>query len=108
MCKFTWGVLWSVVPSTTHNLIVLTSHLLVYRWTAAGTFKATIARPKNVWGLILLVAMNVLWIFSTNGWRKGKGLGYRVFIWSHVLGVIVTIPAVSGSHKLSISNILME
>ncbi|KAJ2919424.1 hypothetical protein MD484_g997, partial [Candolleomyces efflorescens] len=66
----------------------------VYRWTAAGTFTTAIARPKNVWGLILLVAMNVLWIFSTNGWRKGKGLGYRVFIWSHVLGVIVTIPAI--------------
>ncbi|RXW24355.1 hypothetical protein EST38_g1470 [Candolleomyces aberdarensis] len=66
----------------------------VYKWTATGTFTTAIARPKNVWGMILLIAINILWIFSTIGWRKGKGLGYRVFIWSHVLGAIVTIPAI--------------
>ena len=69
-------------------------HLLsaVYRWTANGTFAQYIMAPKNAWGMAMLVAMDVLYVFSTPFWRKHA---YNVFIWSHTLSVLVIIPAVS-------------
>jgi hypothetical protein len=71
--------------------------LPVYRWTANGTFAQYIMAPKNAWGMALLIAMDVLYLFSTPFWRKHA---YNVFIWSHTLSVLVIIPAVSPSLPL--------
>ncbi|KAF6760517.1 ferric reductase transmembrane component [Ephemerocybe angulata] len=62
----------------------------IYKWTNAGTFIANISRPENAWGLVLLLAMDLLYVFSTEFWRRKA---YNVFFWTHTIGVIVLFPA---------------
>ncbi|KAF6752852.1 ferric reductase transmembrane component [Ephemerocybe angulata] len=77
------------------RLVVIGSNLhalfYVYRWTAAGTFTQYIALPKNAWGMVMLVAIDVLCVFSTSLWRQKA---YTIFIWSHTIAVIMLLPAI--------------
>lgn len=59
-----------------------------------------IVQHKNLWGMALLVAMDVLYFFSTPFWRQHA---YNIFIWSHTVAVLVLIPAVSPSFGSLIS-----
>lgn len=77
------------------RLVVLGSNLhalfYVYRWTAAGTFTRIVASPKNAWGMVMLVAIDVLYFFSIPFFRQKA---YNLFIWSHTIAVILLLPAI--------------
>ncbi|KAG2004715.1 ferric reductase transmembrane component, variant 2 [Coprinopsis cinerea AmutBmut pab1-1] len=77
------------------KLVILASNLhsiyYFYRWTAAGTFSQAIARPKNAWGMVALIFMDLMYIFSTQFWRSKA---YNLFIWSHTILFALLLPAV--------------
>lgn len=70
--------------------------ITVFKWLNAGTFATSIARPRNAWGLVLLVAMDLLFFFSLDFWRRKA---YNVFWWSHTIGIIILFPSVSESPR---------
>jgi len=61
-----------------------------YRWAAAGTFTANVARPSNAWGFVAMFFMNVLAIFSTKFWREKA---YNFFLWTHTISIAVLLPS---------------
>lgn len=65
--------------------------LSAYQWSLAGTFVASIKEPSNAWGLLALISLDVLWIFSLDYWRKRA---YNVFIVTHVLCFSLLMPGV--------------
>ncbi|KXN80959.1 Ferric/cupric reductase transmembrane component 2 [Leucoagaricus sp. SymC.cos] len=60
----------------------------VYTWSLAGTFTSSIYNPQNTWGLVTLAAVDVLWIFSLDYFRKRV---YNIFLMMHIMcfGVIL-------------------
>ncbi|KAL0579891.1 hypothetical protein V5O48_002138 [Marasmius crinis-equi] len=62
----------------------------LYKFTAAGTFQESIAKPANYWGLIALICMDCLFFFSTAFWRQKA---YNIFISTHVSSLILLFPA---------------
>lgn len=63
--------------------------LEVYKWTANGTFLAKLAIPKFFWGFVFLIAMDVMFFFSIEYFRRKT---YQLFFWSHTIGTIAMIP----------------
>ncbi|KAF8664121.1 hypothetical protein AX16_000811 [Volvariella volvacea WC 439] len=76
------------------RLVVLATNVhaigYFYKWTTAGTFSNRIARPSNMWGLIGLICFDIIFLFSTDFWRKKA---YHLFLTSHIVGFIVSLPA---------------
>lgn len=60
-----------------------------YKWLNAGKFATSIMRPSNAYGTLALFCFDVLWIFSTDYWRRRA---YNVFLWSHVICSIGVLP----------------
>lgn len=56
----------------------------VYDWTEKGIFRAKIAIPSNAWGLALLIAMDAMFFFSLEFFRRKA---YQLFFWSHTIGI---------------------
>ncbi|TFK24120.1 ferric reductase transmembrane component [Coprinopsis marcescibilis] len=75
------------------KLVILAANLhavyYLYRWTAAGTFTELVVRPKNAWGMVALIFMNIMYFFSTSFWRNKA---YNVFLWTHSISMIVILP----------------
>ncbi|RDB26830.1 Ferric reductase transmembrane component 5 [Hypsizygus marmoreus] len=59
-----------------------------YKWTLSGKFTKMIKLPFATWGLVALVALDVMVIFSTSFVRRKA---YNLFIATHVAGMIVTM-----------------
>lgn len=62
----------------------------IFRWAQEGVFKARIKSYETVQGLLALVALNCIFIFSTAFFRSRF---YRVFVSTHILGFAILIPA---------------
>ncbi|KAF7369057.1 Iron reductase [Mycena venus] len=76
------------------RVIILCSnaHGLGYisKWAQEGDFKANIKIPSKMHGLLALVAVNFIFIFSTAFFRSRF---YRIFVSTHILGFAILIPA---------------
>ncbi|KIY67951.1 hypothetical protein CYLTODRAFT_422076 [Cylindrobasidium torrendii FP15055 ss-10] len=55
----------------------------IMKWVIKGTFQESIADPSMYWGLIGLISCDILYFFSTEGWRNRA---YNIFFASHVGG----------------------
>ncbi|KAF8201138.1 hypothetical protein K438DRAFT_1671354 [Mycena galopus ATCC 62051] len=62
----------------------------IFKWSQAGTFKAEIKVLANTHGLLALVAVNFMFIFSTAFFRSRF---YRIFVSTHILGFAILLPA---------------
>ena len=66
--------------------------ITVYKWSFAGTISKNIARQSNIWGLVCLIALDFVFLFSTSFWRTKS---YNFFLTTHFIGFVVLIPSVS-------------
>jgi len=62
-------------------------HILVYEWTAEGIITQKLQTSPVAFGVLGVVSMNVLFLFSTAFWRRRF---YNVFLLTHILGIIFT------------------
>lgn len=63
----------------------------IYAWSIAGTLNSHIAQPHPRAGFIALGAANLMAFFSTSFWRTKY---YNLFLFTHVVGLIVLLGAV--------------
>ncbi|KIK63905.1 hypothetical protein GYMLUDRAFT_422562 [Collybiopsis luxurians FD-317 M1] len=73
-------------------LVAVNVHSLgyIYKWCIAKDFMEEIAEPKNYWGLIGLICIDGLFLFSTEIFRKKA---YNLFIATHISSLTVLIVA---------------
>ncbi|KAF9239998.1 hypothetical protein BU15DRAFT_74226 [Melanogaster broomeanus] len=75
-------------------LLVLLSNVhavgYIYVWTFDGTLSAYLHTSHVIWALVALVALDVLYFFSTSFWRRKA---YNIFIGTHIICFIVFLPA---------------
>ena len=71
--------------------------LVVYRWCLEGTLMWHMTHSYTRWGLVGLIAMDVMAFFSTSFWRRRA---YNVFLASHIIGFSILLPAVRNSQML--------
>ena len=64
----------------------------VYQWSLNGTVATNLKNPSNVWGIIALASVDLIFVFSTEFWR---GKAYNFFLSTHILGFTLILPAVS-------------
>ncbi|OBZ77685.1 Ferric reductase transmembrane component 3 [Grifola frondosa] len=62
-----------------------------YKWSLAGTFQETIAKPEFTWGLVGLVAADLLYFFSLGFFRQK--VYNSVFLTSHIVSAIILLVA---------------
>lgn len=65
-------------------------HHTVYSWSIAGTLSVKLAQPIHAWGFVALLAVDALYLFSTEVMRRRF---YGTFIVMHVLGVVTFLVA---------------
>jgi ferric-chelate reductase len=63
----------------------------VYKYTIAGTFRASLLIPSNAWGYTGLICVDALYVLSTPFWRQKA---YNIFLGSHILSSFILVPAV--------------
>lgn len=80
---------WVSSPSMFYTYQVVLS--AVYSWTAAGTFRREIRRPVITWGVVALVAIDLLALTSTSYWRHRL---HTAFSRLHIVGYVLFLPAV--------------
>ncbi|KAF8066781.1 hypothetical protein FPV67DRAFT_1496412 [Lyophyllum atratum] len=75
------------------RLIVLAANIhglgYMYKWSLQGTFTRTASKPFAIWGLVALVAFDLIFIFSLSIWRTKC---HNVMVASHIIGIAVVIP----------------
>ncbi|KAJ6465131.1 hypothetical protein DFH09DRAFT_1225660 [Mycena vulgaris] len=62
----------------------------IFQWCQNGEFQARVKRPQNTHGLLALVAVNFIFLFSSAFFRSKY---YRFFISTHITGFAVLFPA---------------
>ncbi|KAJ7578669.1 ferric reductase like transmembrane component-domain-containing protein [Mycena floridula] len=62
----------------------------IYKWLIAKTFRETISEPHMYYGLIGMICFDILFLFSTQWWRKAS---YNTFICTHVMAAIAVLPS---------------
>ncbi|KAJ7054076.1 hypothetical protein C8F01DRAFT_1163814 [Mycena amicta] len=62
----------------------------IFQWSQEGIFKAKIMYPAQTHGLLALVAVNLVFIFSTSFFRSKY---YRIFVSTHLAGFAILFPA---------------
>ncbi|KAF9450866.1 hypothetical protein P691DRAFT_429417 [Macrolepiota fuliginosa MF-IS2] len=76
------------------RIVIIAANLhgigFTYKWSLAGTFRAQIAEPKNAWGLLALICLDVLFLFSLAYWRQRA---YNIFFMVHILCFSLLMPA---------------
>lgn len=60
-------------------------HILVYSWAKQGTLVHKLETTPIAFGLLGLIAMDLLFFFSTAFWRKRF---YNIFLFSHTIGIV--------------------
>ena len=66
--------------------------MTVYKWSLTGTMPASLAKQSNIWGLVCLITVDFIFIFSTSFWRTKS---YNIFLTTHFAGYVLLIPSVS-------------
>ncbi|KAH7912892.1 hypothetical protein BJ138DRAFT_1082687 [Hygrophoropsis aurantiaca] len=78
-------------------LIIIATNLhglgYIYQWTFSGTFSKYIIQPANIWALVALGCLDLIYFFSTSFWRQKA---YNVFFSTHVIGFVIFLPAAYG------------
>lgn len=64
----------------------------VYKWSLNGNMSTNLAKQSNTWGLVCLISVDLILIFSTSFWRTKS---YNIFLTTHFAGYVVLIPSVS-------------
>ena len=72
---------FSLCPRVT----VLMCRISVYSWAKQGTLVQKLETPPVAFGVLSLIAMDLLFSFSTAFWRRRF---YNVFLFSHTIGII--------------------
>ncbi|TFK70007.1 hypothetical protein BDN72DRAFT_896809 [Pluteus cervinus] len=62
-----------------------------YKWSLQGIFMRMLARKITTWGLIGLLFLDLLFLFSLPWWRNRA---YNVFLTTHILSFVLVLPAV--------------
>ncbi|KAJ7100631.1 hypothetical protein B0H15DRAFT_816746 [Mycena belliarum] len=62
----------------------------IFKWSQEGDFKAKIKQQANFNGLLALIAVNFIFIFSTAFFRSRF---YRIFLTTHITGLAFIFPA---------------
>ena len=60
-------------------------HILVYYWASIGILAQKIQTTAVAFGVLGLIALDILFFFSTAFWRRRF---YNVFLFSHTVGII--------------------
>lgn len=68
----------------------------MYEFATAGTWKEDTQHPLIRWGLLALVCMDLLFLFSISVFRQ---MFYNVFYITHVISAVVMLAAVSVSFR---------
>lgn len=63
----------------------------IYRWCELRIFQEKGSDTRAIWGITGLIAMNGLFLLSTEYMRKNF---YRLFLFSHIACVLILFPAV--------------
>ena len=85
--------------SFSHRYLLL-AHLTlctVYKWSLEGTFKSNMAHAPRIWGMVALLCMDMLFLFSTHYVRQKA---YNLFLSTHIFSLILILPA-TYLHKRS-------
>lgn len=61
-----------------------------YQWSLAGSFMQQLKNPFTAWGLVALVCLDCMFLFSTSIWRQKA---YVFFLPTHTIGAILVLPA---------------
>ncbi|KAK2460219.1 hypothetical protein APHAL10511_007754 [Amanita phalloides] len=76
------------------RLVVLAANVhaigFLYRWTNNNTIRSAFRKRSNRWGLVVLIFLDIVLVFSTSYWRKRA---YNVFRFTHFVGYLFIIPA---------------
>ena len=73
--------------------------LAVYQFTTLGIISTEFKDPSNRWGLVTLICMDIIFVFST---PIVRARAYNLFRITHVVGYLLIVPAVSGyTHAIS-------
>ncbi|KAF4609979.1 hypothetical protein D9613_010568 [Agrocybe pediades] len=76
------------------RLVVLAANIhsfhFFYQWSLAGTFKKSIASPQSMWGLVALICLDMIFLFSIQAVRSKA---YNFFLSTHIVGFILVLPA---------------
>lgn len=81
----------------------LTFTITVYKWSLDGTLSQSLKSPSNMWGLVALACIDLIFIFSTQYWR---GKAYNLFLSTHILGFTLVLPALYLHQRPMITFIL--
>ncbi|KAG8221543.1 ferric reductase like transmembrane component-domain-containing protein [Butyriboletus roseoflavus] len=88
-------------------MLVLLSNIhacgYIYRWTFAGQFTKNMQVPANRMGVVALVALDVLFFFSTSFWRRKA---YNIFFFSHIACFAVFLPMVHAHEGSTLQYII--
>ncbi|KAH8088905.1 ferric reductase like transmembrane component-domain-containing protein [Cristinia sonorae] len=78
------------------RLVVLAANVhalgFIYKWTLSGVWTARLQEAEFRWGLVALVSFDILAIFSL---RTVRQLSYNLFYFTHLVGGVVLIIAIS-------------
>ncbi|KAF5366283.1 hypothetical protein D9758_005694 [Tetrapyrgos nigripes] len=75
----------------------------LYKFLLASTFRESIAKPSNYWGLIATICMDCLFFFSTSFWRSKA---YNIFLATHIPCAILVLPATVYHKKATLNWII--
>ncbi|KAE9402619.1 hypothetical protein BT96DRAFT_974233 [Gymnopus androsaceus JB14] len=68
----------------------------IYKWCLADDFMESIAEPKCYWGLIGLICIDGLFLFSTEFFRKKA---YNLFLATHICALTVLVIAMLNHYR---------
>ncbi|KAF8452850.1 hypothetical protein L210DRAFT_2059386 [Boletus edulis BED1] len=67
-----------------------------YEWSITGTISMHLSNPHNLWGLVSLVCIDILGIFSM---QLVRSKFYHFFLTTHVVGLIVLLFSLCNHHS---------
>ncbi|KAG5640475.1 hypothetical protein DXG03_008380 [Asterophora parasitica] len=77
------------------RLVVIAANIhslgYIYKWSIAGTFRQQISHPFSTWGLVAVIALDFMWLFSLSFFRTRF---HNVMCTAHIIGIALVIPAI--------------
>ncbi|KAK2464431.1 hypothetical protein APHAL10511_003579 [Amanita phalloides] len=67
-----------------------------YRWAINKTILVQLSVYSNIWGLVCLISVDLILIFSTTLWRTKA---YNIFQTTHFIGFAILVPALYQHNK---------
>ncbi|KAI6044555.1 ferric reductase like transmembrane component-domain-containing protein [Pisolithus marmoratus] len=75
----------------------------IYEWASEGQLAAELKMPQRMWGLVALVALDIIYFFSTPFWRSKA---YNIFFGSHIICFIIFLPTVYAHQPVVLPYVL--